>query len=165
VAHFAEIDENNIVIRVIVIDNAEISDGEGGDDEAAGIAVCRHHCGEDTNWVQTSYNNNVRLRFAGGGMLYDTVHDTFRAPNAPAPSWTLSETTGDWEPPTPQPDHAYYWDEDTTAWLQPESPFPSWVWIENERWDAPTPYPGAVDGSRPNYDWDEETTSWVVWEA
>ena len=161
-AHFAEIDENNIVVQVIVIANADIADGEGGEDEAKGIAICRRHCGEDTNWVQTSYNNNFRRQFAGGGMLYDTVHDTFRSQNPPYLSWTLSETTGGWEAPTPCPDLGYSWDEDTLAWVQPGSFHPSWVWVEDYGWKAPIPYPGDPGGNRPAYAWDEATTSWVL---
>lgn len=70
-AHFAKINSNNIVKEVIVVNN------ETATDEASGIAFCKSLFGEDTNWIQTSYNNNFRGRFAGVGMKYDPDKDEF----------------------------------------------------------------------------------------
>lgn len=70
-AHFARL-ENNIVTEVIVVNNQEVPD------EATGIAFCKSLYGEDTNWVQTSYNANFRGAFAGLGMTYDPVEDIFK---------------------------------------------------------------------------------------
>lgn len=71
-AHFARI-ENNTVTEVIVVNNEEVPD------EATGIAFCKSLFGEDTEWVQTSYNNNFRGTFAGVGMIYDPVADEFKS--------------------------------------------------------------------------------------
>ena len=70
-AHFAKINLDNVVEQVIVVHNNEVPD------EATGVAFCKSLFGEDTQWVQTSYNNNFRGRFAGFGMTYDLVLDEF----------------------------------------------------------------------------------------
>lgn len=69
-AHFARL-ENNVVTQVIVVDNNEAPD------EATGIAFCKSLFGDDTEWVQTSYNNNFRGIFAGIGITYDPIADIF----------------------------------------------------------------------------------------
>ncbi len=97
-AHFAELDENNLVLRVIVVNNSDLSDGNGGESEAIGIAFCQSLFGANTRWVQTSYNGNFRVRYAGFGYTYDAVRDAFIAPQ-PAPDWTLDEATLDWVAP------------------------------------------------------------------
>jgi len=71
-AHFARI-EDSIVREVIVVNNEEVPD------EATGVAFCKSLFGEDTEWVQTSYHNNFRGRFAGVGMIYDSVEDVFKS--------------------------------------------------------------------------------------
>jgi hypothetical protein len=80
-AHFAALDENNIVTEVIVVDNAILGDPE---DERLGIAWLRDfdalHGYSPAQWVQTSYNGNFRGRYAGVGMIYDTTLDEFIAP-------------------------------------------------------------------------------------
>ncbi len=76
-AHFAELDSNNKVLRVIVIDNDVTHDEDGVEQEALGIAFCKSIFGEDTNWVQTSYNDNYRGQFAGIDDIYDPVADKF----------------------------------------------------------------------------------------
>ena len=72
-AHFAKI-EDGFVREVIVVNNEEVPD------EATGIAFCKSLYGEDTEWVQTSYNANFRGRFAGSGMIYDPELDEFLSP-------------------------------------------------------------------------------------
>lgn len=118
-AHFAEIDNNNIVLRVVVISNDDLKDNNGNEVEALGIAVCHNIFGADTRWVQTSYNSNFRKRFAGIGNIYNADKDAFYNPNPPYPSWTLDDNL-DWQPPTPKPDDGkpYYWDEPTRAWIE-----------------------------------------------
>lgn len=76
-AHFARI-EDGIVREVIVIANEELLDGDGNESETAGIAFCRSLFGEDTDWVQTSYNGNIRGKYAGIGDLYDANADEFK---------------------------------------------------------------------------------------
>ena len=118
-AHFAELDQDNIVTRVIVISNADIVDGDGVEQEALGVAVCRAICGAETNWVQTSYNSNFRKQYAGVGMKYEADADLFYNPVSPYPSWVLDENF-DWQPPTPMPDDGkpYSWDEDSLSWVE-----------------------------------------------
>ncbi len=114
-AHFAELDENNIVTRVIVVHNNELLDTSGNESEAKGVEFCSTLFGH-TNWVQTSYNNNIRKQFAGIGYTYDSDSDVFVAPQ-PYPSWSLDDNS-DWQAPTPMPedDNKYSWNEDTQSW-------------------------------------------------
>jgi selenocysteine-specific translation elongation factor len=76
-AHFAELDENNIVKRIIVISNEDTIDNNGVEQEEIGIAFCKSLFGEDTKWIQTSYNANFRGIYAMEGDLYDTEKDEF----------------------------------------------------------------------------------------
>jgi len=114
-AHFAELDENNIVTRVIVVHNNELLDTSGNENEAKGVEFCSTLFGH-TNWVQTSYNNNIRKQFAGTGYTYHADKDIFVAPS-PYPSWSLDDNS-DWQAPTPMPedDNMYSWNEDTQSW-------------------------------------------------
>ena len=77
-AHFAELDENNIVTRVIVVDNKDILDPDGNESEAIGKEFCLQF--GSGPWVQTSYNGNFRKSFAGIGGMYDPVEDKFTIP-------------------------------------------------------------------------------------
>jgi hypothetical protein len=103
-SHFAEINTDNIVQRVIVAEQDFINSGAVGD---------------SFNWVQTSYNGNFRKNYAGSGYTYDKTRDAFIPPQ-PYASWTLVEATCQWESPTPMPTDGkmYTWDEDTTAWVE-----------------------------------------------
>jgi hypothetical protein len=107
-AHFAEIDENNIVIRVLVTDNNDPNGDEGYQwliDNLGG------------KWIKTSYNGNIRSKFAGAGDMYHEDLDVFISPK-PFASWILNEETASWESPTPYPNNGitYSWDEETTSW-------------------------------------------------
>lgn len=77
-AHFAELDDNNVVTRVIVVDNKDTSNENGNEIEAIGIAFCQNLLGG--NWVQTSYNANFRGKYAGIGDTYDPIKDEFVSP-------------------------------------------------------------------------------------
>lgn len=79
-AHFAELDDNNVVVRVIVVSDKDTSDENGVEQETIGVAFCKSLFGEDTKWVQTSYNGNIRGRYAGIGDTYDAKKDIFVAP-------------------------------------------------------------------------------------
>jgi hypothetical protein len=105
-SHFAEIDNDNIVQRVIVAEQDFINSGVVGD---------------SFRWIQTSYNNNFRKNYAGVGYKYDQARDAFIAPK-PYPSWLLDEDTCRWDAPTayPDDDKKYSWDEDTTSWKEIE---------------------------------------------
>ncbi len=97
-AHFAQLDENNVVTQVIVVSNEDTSDANGVEVEEIGVAFCKKLLGADTNWKQTSYNNNMRVRYAGIGYTYNETLDAFIPPK-PYASWVLNETTADWESP------------------------------------------------------------------
>jgi hypothetical protein len=104
-SHFAKIDKDNVVTQVIVAEQDFINSGKVGDSFL---------------WVQTSYNNNFRKRYAGVGCTYDKINDVFIAPQ-PHASWTL-DVSFDWQPPTAMPDDGkeYEWNEDTQAWDEME---------------------------------------------
>ena len=80
-AHFAKL-KGNIVIEVIVVNNEVLQDKNGTEQESIGIAFCQSLFGADTQWIQTSYNNNFRGRYAGVGMVYDPIKDEFVAPES-----------------------------------------------------------------------------------
>jgi len=113
-AHFAQLDENNTVIQVIVISNADILDENGVEQETLGISVCQAITGGGT-WVQTSYNGNFRKQYAGIGDKYVAEEDLFYNPNSPFPSWTL-DAHYNWVAPIPKPEGAYAWNEETQTW-------------------------------------------------
>ena len=117
-AHFAQLDENNIVTQVIVVSNEDIKDSIGNENEEVGIAFCKNLLGRDTLWKQTSYNNSIRKNYAGIGFTYDATRDAFIAPK-PFNSWILNETTCIWEAPVTMPNDGkmYSWDEETTSWV------------------------------------------------
>ena len=118
-AHFAQLDENNVVINVIVVHNNELLDENGVESEAKGVSFCQTLF-PNTNWVQTSYNANMRKHYAGLGFTFDANRDAFIPPK-PYPSWTLNEQTCVWEAPTPMPQEEgpWVWNEDTTSWVKP----------------------------------------------
>jgi len=119
VAHFAELDENNIVLRVVVVGNEDTADEDGNEVEAIGIEFCQNLFGGG-RWVQTSYNANLRKAFAGKGFTYDADLDIF-VPPSPFPSWSLDENFY-WQPPTAHPSDGkfYIWDEDSLSWVETE---------------------------------------------
>lgn len=116
-AHFAQLNEDNIVTQVIVVANQDTADKDGVENEAIGIAFCNNLLGG--NWKQTSYNGRIRKNYAGIGYKYDATLDAFIPPQ-PFESWTLNEETAQWEAPTPYPDDGkrYSWDEATTSWVE-----------------------------------------------
>jgi hypothetical protein len=118
-AHYAQIDENNIVTQVIVIDNKDTADANGVEKEYIGAAFCERLFGG--TWKQTSYNGNIRKNYAGIGYTYNADIDAFVAPK-PYASWTL-DANAQWQAPTAMPTDGgmYSWDEATTAWVLNES--------------------------------------------
>jgi hypothetical protein len=109
-AHWAEIDENNIVTRVTVGDNNSPDEGyQWLIDNLGGT------------WVKTSYNNNIRGVYAGIGYSYNSDEDIFVSPQ-PFPSWIRSGSF--WNPPTPMPedDKRYIWDEESISWIEQPQP-------------------------------------------
>ena len=121
-AHFAELDENNVVKRVIVVGNADTSDANGVEKEHIGAAFCERLLGG--TWKQTSYNNNMRKRYAGIGYTYNADLDAF-VPPKPYASWVLNSETANWDPPTPIPSaegKIYTWNESTLSWDESDAP-------------------------------------------
>jgi hypothetical protein len=116
-AHFAKLDENNVVLEVNVVNNSDLLQ-DGVESEYKGIQFLVDWSGGYTNWKQTSYNGSIRKNFAGIGYTYDPTRDAFIPPQ-PFPSWVLNESTCLWDAPTPMPtdDQRYYWDEPTTSWV------------------------------------------------
>jgi len=115
VAHFAEISDDGIVLRVIVVNNDVITDEDGVEQEQLGKDFCQNLLGG--TWVQTSYNNNFKKRFASPGGRYDSVNNVFLYAQ-PYPSWTLNSDY-EWEAPTPYPasGHMYEWSEEGQEWV------------------------------------------------
>ena len=116
-AHFAELGENNVVLRVIVVDNKDTSDVNGVEVESIGADFCRNLLGG--TWKQTSYNANFRKNYAGIGYTYDSGRDAF-VPPKPYASWTLDEDTCRWQAPVAYPTDGkiYTWDEDAVNWVE-----------------------------------------------
>jgi hypothetical protein len=116
-AHFAQLNEENLVTQVIVVANQDTADQDGVENEAIGIEFCTNLLGG--TWKQTSYNANIRKNYAGVGYKYDATLDAFIPPQ-PFTSWTLNNETAQWEAPTPYPtdDKRYTWDEETTSWVE-----------------------------------------------
>jgi hypothetical protein len=120
-AHFAQLDSNNKVIQVIVIDNDVTHDEEGVEQEALGIAFCKSLFGQDTKWLQTSYNGNRRKLFASVGYEYHADIDAFMSPK-PHEGFTLDKENLVWVAPKPEPkfnaltEHCY-WSNETNDWV------------------------------------------------
>jgi hypothetical protein len=117
-AYFAQLDENNVVLQVIAVVNDVIKDESGIEQESLGISFCKELYGQDTNWVQTSYNNSIRGVFASIDYTYDASLDRFIPPKT-YPSWVL-DANYIWEPPIPYPTDGkkYEWDEATVSYVE-----------------------------------------------
>tara|TARA_R110000787_G_C13221469_1_gene426227 strand:+ start:42 stop:488 length:447 start_codon:yes stop_codon:yes gene_type:complete len=125
-AHFAELDKDNKVLKILVFDNNDI-DANGGDQSEQAAEYIKSSFGtskDGVKWVQTSYNDNFRKQYAGMGFTYNPTADVFIAPQ-PYPSWSLNETTWDWDAPVIYPTIVMmndnrlgiYWDESGLVWL------------------------------------------------
>ena len=108
-AHFAEINENNIVVRVIVVDNFQ---------EHRGQEYLSQDLGLGGTWIQTSYNANFKNKYAAIGDVYEEARDVFY-PQQPFSSW-MQGVDYRWYPPTPYPEDglSYDWDEDSQQWIE-----------------------------------------------
>lgn len=138
-AHFAKLDENNVVLQVIVVNNAVINDLPFPESEPIGVAFCQSLYGADTIWKQTSYNVNFRKNFAHAGGVYSPELDAFIW-EQPYPSWVLNLETARWKAPVPEPNNGliHNWDESTQSWV--EVPPPSnWVFNESTGMWGPKP--------------------------
>ena len=145
-AHFAELDSNNIVTRVIVVGNdIETAAGPLGENDmhVDGETWCVNFF-KGGSWKQTSYNNNFRKQYCGKGYTYDPAKDKFISPQR-YPSWSLDEND-DWQAPVTYPN-------DTGTTENPK--FITWD-EDNQKWTA-------TDGSDPvnNFNWDASALAWV----
>jgi hypothetical protein len=118
-AHFAQLDENNLVTQVIVVSNATIGDAPFPHSEALGIAFCKSLFGDETVWKQTSYSESFRKNYAGIGYVFDELLDAFISPQ-PFESWNLNTDTCQWEAPIPVPQDGkmYQWNEQDLRWVE-----------------------------------------------
>jgi hypothetical protein len=145
-AHFAELDINNTVIRVLTACNQDIANngGELSEQAASYFQSYTPLSSNGVKYVQTSYNNNFRKKYAGVGMKYDSNLDMFIIPQ-PYPSWTLN-LNGDWLAPVAYPTiitygenkpYIIYWDENNLKWI-------------------------ARDQENNNFTWNSNTLSWLI---
>jgi len=112
-AHFAEIDDNNTVLRVLVISD---------DEEHRGHEFLSADLGLGGTWIQTSYNDNIRANYAGAGGTYDPGNDVFLDPK-PYDNWVLDDRF-QWVPPVPKPDDGLWsWDQENSEWIELEEVF------------------------------------------
>ena len=133
-AHFAQLDLGNVVTQVIVVSDSDTSDINGVESESIGVAFCQQLFGAETVWKQTSITNSMRFRYATIGGSYNAELDAFIT-RQPFPSWTLNNSTADWDPPITKPTLTdeqraagsfYRWNEDayqadnTTGWVLKE---------------------------------------------
>lgn len=161
-AHFAQLDENNVVVQTIVVSNEVINNLPFPDSEPLGVEFCKSlYKEQDTVWKQTSYNASFRWRYARSGGYYDAANDGFLPPKV-YPSWVVDPATQNWTAPIPYPTDGgvYSWDESNLSWAPKPKPYPSWVanstctkWVP----PIPVPYPNCP----PKYMWDESTVSWI----
>lgn len=120
-AHFAQLDENNKVINVIVISNDDAPDPAPENSEQAGIEFIQRLAELNDSlkgkWIQTSYSGSFRNKYAKIGNIYNEEFDVFIAPQ-PFPSWTLDTESYYWEPPFPAPheDGPWKWNEELQNW-------------------------------------------------
>ena len=139
-AHFAELDINNIVIRVLSACNQDIANNGGELSEQAAIHFqsLNNFSPNGVKWVQTSYNNNFRKKYAGVGMKYDSNLDMFII-QQPYPSWTL-DSSGDWLAPVAYPTIITYgenkpyiinWDENNLRWIAKNQENNDFIWDLN----------------------------------
>jgi hypothetical protein len=121
-AHFAKLDQNNVVTAVHAVNNIEMLAADGSESEMMGVAFLIRWSGGYSNWKQTSYNGKIRKNYAGIGFTYDATRDAFIPPQ-PFASWVLNEETCQWGAPVAMPadGQQYTWDEATTNWVVTET--------------------------------------------
>lgn len=132
-AHFAQLDDENIIIRIVCVANETITDESGKEVEELGIQHLKLLCGDDTRWVQTSYNDSFRRQYASCGGVYDPIDDVFIDPK-PLNLDSFILRDGRWYPPVDRPT------EPAPGWS--EYTFDGWIWDEeNIQWSPVKPPP------------------------
>ena len=121
-AHYARVNSENVVVYITTVSNDIITDENGVEHEELGVNHLYSTISDskEDRWIQTSYNNNFRKRYAGLDYFYNESLDAFIPPK-PYESWILNEETADWEPPIPMPEveengPKYTWDEELGNW-------------------------------------------------
>jgi hypothetical protein len=181
-AHYAELDKNNVVIRVLTACNQDIADngGELSEQAANYFGTYTPFLKEGVKWVQTSYNSNFRKQYAAIGYTYDSVKDKFIAPQ-PFQSWIL-DSNDDWEAPVAYPTILTYsdpsepnirysilWDEDNKKWIAEDKYRNEYEWSSQNlswilTWEPPVAYPTVKtygDNIRYSISWDEDNQRWI----
>ena len=148
-AHFAELDQNNTVLQIVVISNVDILDENGNESEQKGIEFCKNLYGDDKKWIQTSYNTKFRYKYATIGDTYDEKYDAFVSPGysynekykrflppippQPHPLWWYDPDRLKWRPPFQKPwdTYQYEWDESISNWRQVEGSEGERAWTLN----------------------------------
>jgi len=148
-AHFAELDINNKVLRIVVVSNEDV-DANGGDlhaDAETFVASIVPFLPFGGAWKQTSYNNNFRKQYAGAGYTYDAGKDKFILPQ-PYSSWSL-DSNDDWKAPITYP---------SVTEISSNTVLISWN-EDNQKWLGKT-YTGDGGETITNYEWDATNTEW-----
>ena len=142
-AHFAQLDSNNVVTQVIVVSNDDTSDSNGTETESIGVAFCQKLLGAETNWKQTSYNAKVRGNYAGIGYTYMSNVATLGVGSTdifisqkPYDSWTIDTTAANWKAPITQPTLT---DEEVAANKYYEWNESAYQGDNSKGWDLKTP--------------------------
>lgn len=124
-AHFAKLDENNVVTDITVVKNEAILDDDGNESEAIGNEFL-NSIGMTGTWVQCSYNASSRGMYPHPGCWFDATNDRFVPSASPFPSWVFNDSSMSWEPPVARPEDGlvYMWNEESQEWIlldpQPE---------------------------------------------
>jgi len=142
-AHFAQLDGNNLVTQVIVVGNDDTSDSNGVEVESIGVAFCQKLLGASTNWKQTSYNGNIRGNYAGIGYTYMSNVATLGVGSTdifinqkPYASWTIDTAAASWKAPITQPTLT---DEESAAGKYYEWNESAYQGDNSKGWDLKTP--------------------------
>ena len=117
-AYFAKLNNSNVVTAVHAVENSITTTG-GSEDPQKGIDFLKTLYNDSNTWIQTSFNGTIRKNYAGPGCTYDYSRDAFIPPKLFA-SWTLNESTCQWEAPVTYPDDGkfYLWNEDNKEWVE-----------------------------------------------
>lgn len=122
-AHFAQVDENNIVVNVIVVPDSNAPDPPSDTSQALGREFIANTLRLPGTWIQCSWGSKYRGTYPSPGFIYHPENDIFSGPK-PFASWTWDSAEATWVPPIPYPedDNEYYWNEEDQQWIQKPTP-------------------------------------------
>ena len=165
-AHYAELNEENIVVNVVVVGNDITHDENGVEQEQLGIDYLNDLLPDSGTWIQTSYNHNTRTNYAAIGFRYNAELDRFEMTEPPPlyPSWTFDDETGTYTEPLPRAGKAWWWDEETVSWIRGAEPPWHKGWDDDTGWDCGTPdmetMPDIIEEGEHYWDGDQE--KWIL---